>query len=484
MGSSSKNCDYRKSQLKRILFSILVINLLSCNTSNEPVYDLSPQITQQPDNVTINEGEDATFAVRARGSKPLIYQWYKNGLLIESATDSVYSVFQSSFADNGSVFSVGITNNFGTITSESALLTIKQGDEKVITFTTEGSGFAPIIEVEGEAEIIWTWADGTTSNSTNPSKNYGSPASRQNTLLVTPWSSVKSIIIGYDAEDGGSENIPKVPDQKVSQVKGLELVAPYLEIWCSSYNQLTELNFDHFINLHTIECYFSHELENVSLTNTPSLKRACFEDCKLNSLDLSQSPAIEDLRGATNNFGTLVFGSKGANVWHICIRDNPQLNDREIFSVEDRFPMITDLYIWNSNQSGLLRISSTHQTKSISILAEKNSYTRLDLSGSLLNDEMAAEVLLGNNALTEVTIAGCIQINHLSLENNDLSQNQVDDILMVLDDLGRKRENFPYYILKVDLRGNAIPGSSGHAHAVNLAAKGWTILTDEWTLQP
>lgn len=92
-------------------------------------------------------------------------------------------------------------------------------------FTTEGASFAPLITVDSGAEILWTWADGTTSSLSNPSKNYGSAEQRENRLRVTPWSALRGINIGYDAGDGGSDDIARVQDQSVSAVSGLGLAS-------------------------------------------------------------------------------------------------------------------------------------------------------------------------------------------------------------------------------------------------------------------
>ena len=235
-----------------------------------------------------------------------------------------------------------------------------------IAFTTEGSSFAPVITVTGNPSIRWVWADGTTSNSPTPNKDYGSPGRRLNRLYVTPWSAVQRINIGYDAGDGGSYDIEYVPDQQVSAVRGLHHVAPYLAQWCSSYNQITSLDFSNFTNLDTIECFLSYSLRTVNLTNTPKLRRACFEDCNLESLDLSGSPNLEDLRGAVNDFSTINFGNIGAHVWHICMPVNPQLTNRTIFADMTLFPNIAELFIWNDNQTGSLRIPATHPTLGVS----------------------------------------------------------------------------------------------------------------------
>ena len=353
----------------------------------------------------------------------------------------------------------------------------------VITFITEGASFAPVLTVQGAPEIRWTWADGSTSGSLSPTQNYGSAGTRINTLLVNPWSALRRINIGYDAGDGGSGDLEPVPDQHVSAVQGLELAAPYLEQWCSSYNHLTSLDFSHFIHLDTIECFLSQSLANVNLTDTPALRRACFEDCNLSALDLSQSPLLEDLRGAVNAYPTIRFGDIGAHVWHICVRDNPQLTNRFLFADMAQFPGISELFIWNDNQTGVLKIPRS--SSGLWVEADGNQYTALDLEGALTNSMGSGRVSLRHNQLASVNLTGCAQLMELYLENNLLGAAQLDTLLATLDALGRSKSLIDLTTtLVVDIRGNATPGAAGHASAVNLAAKGWRVLAEGWTVEP
>ncbi len=357
--------------------------------------------------------------------------------------------------------------------------------ERVMTFTTEGSSFAPVLVVEAEPDILWTWADGTTSTSATPNKDFGSAASRSHTLRVNPWSAVRRINLGYDGGDGGSGLIEHVPDQHVSAVTGLELVAPTLGQWCSSYNQFTSLDFSNFINLDTIECFLSTTLTNVKLANTPKLARACFEDCDLRSLDLSQCQQLEDLRGAVNAYPSIEFGTIGARVWHICVRDNPQMTNQALFADMSRFPNLSELFIWNDNQAGALRIPASSPHSHVALLADGNQYTSVDLTGALRNADSSATVSFRNNQLTRLTITGCVQITEIAVENNRLGADQVDGLLATLDGLGRSRSSTdPQTPLRMDLRGNAAPGPTGRAAAARLAAKGWTIVADELTAEP
>ena len=41
--------------------------------------DVAPSITTQPASLSVTSGNDAVFAVDARGTEALSYQWYRNG---------------------------------------------------------------------------------------------------------------------------------------------------------------------------------------------------------------------------------------------------------------------------------------------------------------------------------------------------------------------------------------------------------------------
>jgi hypothetical protein len=348
----------------------------------------------------------------------------------------------------------------------------KQTTPDKMVFVTSGDSFTPVITVTGSPEILWTWADGTTSNSNTPVKNYGSAGSRINKLKVTPWSALIRINIGYDAEDGGSGSIEFVADQHVTSVQGLEIVAPYLRQWCSSYNEITSLDFSNFIHLDTIECYLSQSLVNVNLRNTPALQRACFEDCNLSSLDLSQSSNLQDLRGAQNNYNTINFGSIGSHVWHICIRDNPQITNRNMFADMSLFPNIAELFIWNGNQTGSLNISSTSPNGYVYLAAPGNQYTSANFTGALQNSSGNGNIDLSYNQLTSLIITNCSEIISLNANHNNLNSDAVDSILHTLDTLGRTGG-------MVDLTFNTPPGADGLTYITNLRdIKGWTVNVD------
>jgi hypothetical protein len=342
-----------------------------------------------------------------------------------------------------------------------------------IIFYTHGTEFAPVIILQDTAQILWTWDDNTTSTSATPVKYYGTEQIKINRLKVTPWSAVKRINIGYDAEDGGSDHIELVKDQHVSKVENIDLVAPYLKQWCSSYSRITSLNFDNFVNLDTIECYLCQSLQNVSLNNTPRLSRTCFELNKLQNLDYSGCSVLEEIRVSTNLLTNIVMPANKQNIWHLCIHSNTQLNSQNQFNDMTGYPNIADFFVWNSNQSGDLKIPKTNPTRWIGIRAYENQYTSLDLRGALQNPNEAGLLDMHKNKLTKVDISGCHQIKTLDLSDNLLSSEMVEQVLKQLDEFGPTITP-----RKANLSKNSPITEQGKVYKANLEAKGWEVIVD------
>jgi arylsulfatase A-like enzyme len=85
----------------------------------------APQITRQPANARVKVGRTAKFQVMATGGGPFTYQWTKNGTVIVGATNSNYTTPPTTLSDNGSLFSVVVSNANGSATSNNALLKVR-----------------------------------------------------------------------------------------------------------------------------------------------------------------------------------------------------------------------------------------------------------------------------------------------------------------------------------------------------------------------
>ncbi len=83
-----------------------------------------PVITVQPASQSVAAGATATFSVTATGTPPLAYQWMGNGTAIGGATASSYTTPATTAADNGTSFTVKVSNAYGSVTSNAAMLTV------------------------------------------------------------------------------------------------------------------------------------------------------------------------------------------------------------------------------------------------------------------------------------------------------------------------------------------------------------------------
>jgi beta-galactosidase len=83
-----------------------------------------PSIVTQPASQTVNAGGTTTFSVTAGGTGPFTYQWLRNGVAIPGATATSYTTPALTSADNGSSFTVTVTNANGSTTSLPATVTV------------------------------------------------------------------------------------------------------------------------------------------------------------------------------------------------------------------------------------------------------------------------------------------------------------------------------------------------------------------------
>jgi len=99
----------------------------SLTLATTPIFKVlrAPSITKQPTDKTVNVGKTAKFKVIAAGEPPLSYQWRKNGEDIPGATNFSYTTLAAVEADNGSLFSVVVSNSVGSVTSNNATLTVR-----------------------------------------------------------------------------------------------------------------------------------------------------------------------------------------------------------------------------------------------------------------------------------------------------------------------------------------------------------------------
>jgi Concanavalin A-like lectin/glucanases superfamily len=112
-------------------------------------------ITQQPSNVTRQEGKTASFWVDAiAGSPTILYQWQKNGVNISGATNLSYTTPVLAQSDSGSTYSVIVSTPLGlTTNSSTATLTVTADTQAPTIFsaTRQAGSTNNIVVVYSEA---------------------------------------------------------------------------------------------------------------------------------------------------------------------------------------------------------------------------------------------------------------------------------------------------------------------------------------------
>jgi len=85
--------------------------------------DTAPTISTQPASKSVRIEQPTSLSVAAYGSAPLLYQWQKEEVNIANETGSSYTISSFAESDTGNYRCV-VSNDFGTATSEIAVLTI------------------------------------------------------------------------------------------------------------------------------------------------------------------------------------------------------------------------------------------------------------------------------------------------------------------------------------------------------------------------
>jgi glucose/arabinose dehydrogenase len=95
----------------------------------------APSITAHPADRSVAAGASTTFSVRASGTPPLRYQWQRNGVDIPGATAQDYTITSVVEADNGARFRAIVANDFGSVASNDAILTVTANQPPTGTIT-------------------------------------------------------------------------------------------------------------------------------------------------------------------------------------------------------------------------------------------------------------------------------------------------------------------------------------------------------------
>lgn len=92
----------------------------------------APEIVISPVDLVVREGEMALFSGGARGTLPLTFQWYSNGVPVPGATEPNYLVPTTTVAMDNSIYRFVVTNAFGMAASSNAILRVVRQPVEII----------------------------------------------------------------------------------------------------------------------------------------------------------------------------------------------------------------------------------------------------------------------------------------------------------------------------------------------------------------
>ncbi|MBC3876792.1 hypothetical protein H8K38_03105 [Undibacterium sp. FT79W] len=119
----TKNVKLKTLLLWIIQTSLVVFFCTACGGGGAPAVT-PPLIGTQPVNLSVYVGRTANFSVVASGTAPLSYQWKRDGIDIPGATTANYVLTNAQLLDNGSIWTVVVSNKAGSVTSAAATLKV------------------------------------------------------------------------------------------------------------------------------------------------------------------------------------------------------------------------------------------------------------------------------------------------------------------------------------------------------------------------
>lgn len=128
--------------------------------------DVAPSISSQPAALSVVAGSEAVFAVVARGTEALSYQWRRDGVAIAGANAPVLKLAAVGEAE-AAAYSVQVSNTAGTATSDAAALSVSAGaapdvaptivTQPVSVLVNAGNTATFAVGVNGTGPISYQW---------------------------------------------------------------------------------------------------------------------------------------------------------------------------------------------------------------------------------------------------------------------------------------------------------------------------------------
>ena len=123
-----------------------------------------PEITEQPQSLTVIEGEAAVFSVSLTRNLGVSFQWQRNGVDIPGANGAELKIESASIADNGAVYRVVIVNADGTATSRGASLTVRRDEA--------GPELVSVVNLGGDTSLTIVFSETVDAATASEAGNY------------------------------------------------------------------------------------------------------------------------------------------------------------------------------------------------------------------------------------------------------------------------------------------------------------------------
>jgi hypothetical protein len=166
-------------------YQVVVSNSVNSATSAAATLtvNVAPAITAQPVDQSVVQGQMATFSVAASGTAPLSYQWSKNGSPIAAATSASYTTPATTLADDGSIYTVAVSNVVSSVTSASATLSVTTvaiapsiTAQPVNQTVNEGQTATFHVVATGTSPLSYQWQKNSVDIAGATSASYTTPA--------------------------------------------------------------------------------------------------------------------------------------------------------------------------------------------------------------------------------------------------------------------------------------------------------------------
>ena len=113
----------------------------------------APTITTQPTSRTVAAGSPASFTTVVTGSPTPTLQWFTNSVAVPGATSELLTFASAALADAGS-YTLVATNSQGSVTSNTATLTVTGGTAPVVT--TQPASLARTVGTAASLSVVAT----------------------------------------------------------------------------------------------------------------------------------------------------------------------------------------------------------------------------------------------------------------------------------------------------------------------------------------